>query len=110
MTASAFRSSNADLDLNTLVKKGDCVYEPEIFPTAVNKREGITLSCFTTGKIDITGIKRLSGADGIIYPTILELELNSRKAYVRHVLTSTFLRAGHVTSGTEKYRGRGKIQ
>ena len=66
MTASG--SLSTDLEFDLLAKERDLVYEPELFPTAVIKTEDITFSCFKNGKIVITGIKRPSNVDDIVYP------------------------------------------
>lgn len=75
VTASACHVLSAPLDFNTLVRERQVIYEPELFPTVNFQADGITFSCFHTGKIIITGIKKTTDMDQTIYPTLMELEL-----------------------------------
>ncbi|MET0103901.1 MAG: hypothetical protein ABW072_02025 [Sedimenticola sp.] len=75
MTASAFHILSTSLDLESFVKERQLVYEPELFPTATFRVEGVTFSCFRNGKIVITGIRTLSDINRIVNPTLVELEL-----------------------------------
>ena len=75
ISASGFHSLGSALDLDTLVRERRLIYEPELFPTANFTQNGITFCCFSNGKIVITGIKRSTDIDEIIFPTLLELEL-----------------------------------
>ena len=75
LTASACHVLSAPLDFNALIKERCVTCEPELFPTANFQVDGITFSCFHTGKIIITGIKKLSDTDQTIHPTLMELEL-----------------------------------
>ncbi|MCG8113585.1 MAG: hypothetical protein N0E59_22775 [Candidatus Thiodiazotropha taylori] len=79
MTASAFHCLKAVLDIKALVKETDCIYEPELFPMAVLRRNGIVFNCFYTGKIIIAGIKSMNQIDDTVLPTLLELNLYTRK-------------------------------
>ena len=50
-------------------------YEPEIFPAAMFKRDGIHFTLHLSGALLITGIKRPKDLDDVVYPVILELSL-----------------------------------
>lgn len=52
-------------------------YEPEVMNAVMVKRNNIHFTCFTTGKIIITGIKNSHCLKNIVYPTLLELEISS---------------------------------
>ena len=54
------------------------LYEHELFPAVNFKIKGINFCCFHTGKVIITGIRRPSQIDGVVYPTLVELELYVR--------------------------------
>jgi transcription initiation factor TFIID TATA-box-binding protein len=78
ITVSAFHTLSSDLDLNTLVTERQLIYEPELFPAAILKQDGVTFSCFSNGKIVMTGIKNGSDVNQVVTPTLLELELYTR--------------------------------
>ena len=69
VTMSAVHTLNQSLDLKQLYSQMGGIYEPELFPALMVKRNGIHFSCFRTGKVIITGIKNMED----VYPTILEL-------------------------------------
>ena len=48
-------------------------YEPELFPAAMFRREGIHFTLHLSGALLVTGIKRPEDFDGVVYPVILEL-------------------------------------
>lgn len=75
LTASAFHVLSAPLDVNKVARERRVIYEPELFPTINFQKDGITFSCFHTGKIVITGIKNMTDVDQTVYPTLVELEL-----------------------------------
>lgn len=75
LTASAFHVLSAPLRFNTFIKERQLLYEPDLFPTVNFRVKGITFSCFHTGTIIITGIKKGSDVDRKVYPTLIELEL-----------------------------------
>ncbi|MES9971551.1 MAG: hypothetical protein ABW092_16080 [Candidatus Thiodiazotropha sp.] len=75
LTASACHELSGSLILDNLAREAKASFHPEIFPALVLKKEGVTFSCFHSGKIIITGIKRTKDLDRIVYPTIIELEL-----------------------------------
>ena len=78
ITVSASHALSADLNLELLAKERPSIYEPELFPTVNFKTRGVTFSCFRSGKIVITGIKRKSQIDDVVYPVFIELELYTR--------------------------------
>lgn len=78
MTASAFHILSSDLDIDKLIKDRNAVHEPELFPATVFKQGGVTFSCFANGKVVIAGIKGTKDVDGVVYPTLVELELYTR--------------------------------
>ena len=43
---------------------------------------GINFCCFHTGKLVITGIRTMAQIDDVVYPTLIELELYTRKKWV----------------------------
>ena len=79
MTASAFHTLSAPLDFDTFIKERRPEYEPELFPSVNFCQEGVTFSCFNTGKVVITGIKTETDIDEVVYPTLIELELYTRR-------------------------------
>lgn len=50
-------------------------YEPEVMNAVMVKRQSVHFTCFSTGKIVITGIKGKQCLDNIVYPTLLEMGL-----------------------------------
>lgn len=58
ITASAFHKLSGPLQLNKLAEETGSRYEPEIFPALLLKKDGVTFSCFHTGTVVITGIKK----------------------------------------------------
>lgn len=75
ITASAVANLEREIDLPTLLPLSGCTYEPEIFNAAVFYRDSIHFSCFSTGKIVITGITSMQLIDRIVYPTLMEIQL-----------------------------------
>lgn len=75
VTASAFHILSGPLDIHTLVQERHLVYEPELFPTVNMKTQGMTFSCYSNGKVIITGIKTASDINHSIDPILIELEL-----------------------------------
>ena len=64
--------------LNRRLRLGDIPgarYEPEFFPGAVIAVEHVRLTCFHTGKIVISGIRRESDLNRLVFPKLLELEI-----------------------------------
>ena len=79
LTASAAHTLSSELDLQALGKDRLVVYEPELFPALNFKCDGINFCCFHTGKVVMTGIRVKSQVDDVVYPTLIELELYTRK-------------------------------
>lgn len=79
ITVSASHTLSAGLDLNRLAQDRSLLYEQELFPALNFKLEGVNFCCFHTGKVVITGIKNPTQIDDVIYPTLIELELYTRK-------------------------------
>ncbi len=73
VTMSAYYRVDGNLSMDTLCTYMRAKYEPELFPAAMFKREGVHFTCFTNGKILITGIK--NNMDDVVLPTLIELEL-----------------------------------
>jgi transcription initiation factor TFIID TATA-box-binding protein len=74
LTASAVADLGHPLDLPNVAQVLGASFEPELFNGAVFYKGRLHFSCFSSGKIIITGISSLSYIDSIIYPTLLELE------------------------------------
>ena len=79
VTASASHTLSAGLDIQKLAKERTIVYEPELFPALNFKMHGVNFCCFHTGKVVITGIKGSQYIDYVVLPTLIELELYTRK-------------------------------
>ena len=79
ITVSASHTLSSGLDLHKLAQDRTLLYEPELFPALNFKLEGVNFCCFHTGKVVITGIKSPAQIDDVIYPTLIELELYTRK-------------------------------
>ena len=80
VTLSACHTLSTTLDLKLLAtEKPLVVYEPELFPSANFKVEGVNFCCFQSGKVVMTGIKSFKQIEDIVYPTLVELELYTRK-------------------------------
>lgn len=77
-TASAFFEVYGYLSLDLLVRDLGARYEPELFPAAMLKRDGLNFTCFYNGKILVTGIKRQKDFDTVVFPVYVELKLLSR--------------------------------
>ena len=75
ITASAVANLEKVLDLPSFLTLPGCAYEPELFNAAVFYRNSVHFSCFSTGKIVITGITSLKLIDRVVYPTLMEIEL-----------------------------------
>ena len=76
VTISASHTLSDTLDLEHMAKDRPSVaYEPELFPAANFKVEGVNFCCFHTGKVVITGLKSLKQMDTVVYPALIELEL-----------------------------------
>ena len=78
-TVSASHNLSSGLDLKMLAQDRAVVYEPELFPALNFKLDRVNFCCFHTGKMVITGVKCSDRLDDVVYPTIVELELYTRK-------------------------------
>ena len=79
ITVSASHTLSSGLDLHKLAQDRTLLYEPELFPALNFKLEGVNFCCFHTGKVVIMCIKSPAQIDDVIYPTLNELELYTRK-------------------------------
>ena len=79
ITASACHTLSGPLDLICLASERNVNYEPELFSCLNFKTEGINFGCFHTGKVIVTGVKSLEQIHDVVYPTLIELELYTRK-------------------------------
>ena len=80
LTVSASHTLSSGLNLKMLAQDRAVVYEPELFPALNFKMDGVNFCCFHTGKVVmITGVKCSDQLDVVVYPTIVELELYTRK-------------------------------
>ena len=79
LTMSVSHTISSDLDLKRLSFDRDVVYEPELFPSLNFKRKGVNFCCFHTGKVVITGVTSPQQEDEVVCPTLIELELYTRK-------------------------------
>ena len=79
LTMSMSHTLSSDLDLKRLSVDKDVIYEPQLFPSLNFKREGVHFCCFHTGKVVITGVTSSQKEDEIVCPTLIELELYTRK-------------------------------
>ena len=75
VTASAVATLGHSLDLHNVASLMTGSFEPELFNGAVFYKDNIHYSCFTSGKIVITGIKSFASIDSHIYPVLMELSL-----------------------------------
>lgn len=75
LTISGYHRVSGPLRLDELTKDMKGSYEPELFPSAYIKKEGITFSCFYSGKVIITGIKRIEDIDEVVNPSLIEIEM-----------------------------------
>ena len=75
VTMSAVHTLSQPLNLRQLARDMNWQYEPELFPALMFQREGIHFTCFKTGKVIITGIKKISELDSTVVAAIIELEL-----------------------------------
>ena len=80
ITVSATHTLSDVIDIQKLARERSFViYEPELFPAANFKDEGVNFCCFTSGKVIITGVTSANQMEDSVYPTLIELELYTRK-------------------------------
>jgi TATA-box binding protein (TBP) (component of TFIID and TFIIIB) len=75
VTMSAYYRTDDHLSVDALVRDMGATYEP--VPAAMFKRRGIHFTCFRNGKILVTGIHDERAMEGVVMPTLIELELLS---------------------------------
>ena len=76
VTLSASHTLSTPLNLRQLAEeRPNVTYEPELFPSANFKVDGVNFCCFHSGKVVLTGIKSMKQIDDVVYPTLIELEL-----------------------------------
>ena len=78
ITVSVSRTLSGEIDLFRLARDRTLLYEPELFLAENFKMEGINLCCFHTGKVVITGIRRPSQIDDVVYLALIDMELYVR--------------------------------
>lgn len=75
VTSSAVATLGHRIDLSSIAALTDTVWEPELF-NGLNFYKGkVHFSCFSTGKVVITGISTFKLIDDVIYPTILDMQM-----------------------------------
>ena len=75
VTMSAVHTTSHPLNLERVAKEINALYEPELFPAVMFKRYKIHFTCFSTGKVIVTGVKSTSQLETIVVPTMVELEI-----------------------------------
>ncbi|OOY49109.1 hypothetical protein BOV97_13100 [Solemya velum gill symbiont] len=78
VTVSAFFEVNGNLSMDVLAKYLGAMYEPELFPAAMIKRNRVNFTCFRNGKVLVTGIKSKKDLDTVVLSVYMELELLSQ--------------------------------
>ena len=76
VTASAVATLDMKLDLNLVASLMGTTWESELFNGLNFHKEKIHYSCFTSGKICITGITSFKLLDTLVYPTLLEIQMS----------------------------------
>ncbi len=72
-TISAFHKIDGELDLTKIVQRYGGNYDPELFPAAIFVKEAVTFTCFHTGSVIMTGIKKNKQFYDVVVPTLIEL-------------------------------------
>ena len=75
VTVSASFKTEGPLDLNRVVRYYGGQYEPELFPAAMFKKESVHFTCFHSGSVLMTGIKRNKQLYSTCMPVLIELPL-----------------------------------
>jgi TATA-box binding protein (TBP) (component of TFIID and TFIIIB) len=73
ITSSAVADLEKRLDLLKVRDQQNGSYEPELFNAVLFKREKVHFSCFSTGKVVITGITSKASLRNVVYPLLMEL-------------------------------------
>ena len=115
LTMSMSQSLSSDLDLKRLSFDRDVVYEPKLFPSLNFKRKGVHFCCFHTGKVLITGVTAPQQEDEVVCPTLIELELYTRKKesvfqrFKHGTLYSLFTNLLFTTPTGDQHDGKGEF-
>ena len=72
-TISAFFRLKQPLDLTKVVHHFSGRYEPELFPAAMFTKDSIHFTCFHSGSVVMTGIKRENQLYAVCMPVLIEL-------------------------------------
>jgi transcription initiation factor TFIID TATA-box-binding protein len=75
VTMSASYRADANLSMEALVRDMGASFEPELFPAAMLKRDGVHFTCFRKGHILVTGIRSERTIERVVMPTLIEIEL-----------------------------------
>ena len=75
VTASAVHKLSGRINVKSLSRIPDFQYNPELFPAAMLRRQGIHFTCHLGGSVLITGIKHSTDLDNVVFPTMVEIEL-----------------------------------
>ena len=76
VTITGLADMGSPVDLNLMcLNLPESTYEPELFNALVYKKNHISYSVFSTGKVVIAGVRRLPLISREVIPTILELSL-----------------------------------
>ena len=74
VTASAVHKLSGRINVKSLSRIPDFQYNPELFPAAMLRRQGIHFTCHLGGSVLITGIKHSTDLDNVVFPTMVEIE------------------------------------
>ena len=75
VTASAVHKLSGRIYVKSLSRIPDFQYNPELFPAAMLRRQGIHFTCHLRVSVLITGIKHSKNLDNVVFPTMVEMEL-----------------------------------
>ena len=75
VTASAVHKLSGRINVKSLSRIPDFQYNPELFPAAMLRRQGIHFTCHLRGSVLITGIKHSTDLDNVVFPTMVKIEL-----------------------------------
>jgi TATA-box binding protein (TBP) (component of TFIID and TFIIIB) len=69
-------SLNHAIELMRFIQMQDvCSYEPELFPAVMIKMCGMNFTVFRTGKVIVSGVKRIKAAESVFLPILLNMKL-----------------------------------
>jgi transcription initiation factor TFIID TATA-box-binding protein len=72
-TISAFYTVEYGLDLRKITEHFAGNYHPEIFPALIFVKGGVTFTCFHTGCVVMTGIKKNRHFYDVVIPVLIEM-------------------------------------